>query len=138
MDNKQNAATEVAEKQQEEILFFVYGTLKAGYYNNRLLKKAEFLGTHATEPVYTLFDGGFPIVERGGKTSVKGEVWKATDDETIFDVFRLEGCKREQNAPGSWYTYDKIDTPYGEAHIFVMDEGKGGRNTIINTGVWGR
>lgn len=137
MDNKQNTAVEAAKNEQETILFFVYGTLKKGYGNHGRLRNAEFLGTHVTEPVYTLFDGGFPIVERGGKTSVVGEVYKATDAKTIAGVFELEGCKREQDAPGTWYTYDKIATPYGEAHIFVMNEGKGGRNTIINTGVWG-
>lgn len=117
--------------------FAVYGTLKRNHGNHGYLGSAKFLGVIHTDPVYTLWDGPYPIVTRGGSTSIECEVYQTDNEEEISDVFRLEGCKREQDAPGTWYTYDKITTPYGEANIFVMNEGKSGRKISIESGVWG-
>jgi gamma-glutamylcyclotransferase (GGCT)/AIG2-like uncharacterized protein YtfP len=123
---------------EKEILFFTYGTLKQNYgnYNAILKDKSEFLGTFSTEPNYTMYDGGFPIVEREGNTSIIGELHKTSDPQTIDRVFSLEGCHREQNHPNSWYTYDIIETPYGQAIMFVMDKGTSKRNKIVETGNW--
>lgn len=118
--------------------FFVYGTLKKGKHNNGVMGDSKFLGTAKTEPVYTLFDGGFPIVERGGNTAISGEVFETENEATINRIFNLEGCSKEQHNPRSWYDYDKIETPYGEAVIFVMNEGRSGRgqHLVLNSGVW--
>ena len=119
--------------------FFVYGTLKKGKHNNYIMGDANLLGTAETAPVYSLVGGsGFPIIERGGETSVKGEVFETEDEEIISRIFRLEGCSREQHNPQSWYDYDKIETPFGEAVIFVMDKGKSGRRQdfLLKSGVW--
>jgi len=118
--------------------FFVYGTLKKGKHNNRVMGRAAFLGEAKTEPVYTLFDGNYPIVERGGETAVVGEVFETEDESTINGIFSLEGCSREQHNPKSWYDYDKIETPFGEAVIFVMNKDKSGRgqHLVLNSGEW--
>lgn len=118
--------------------FFVYGTLKRGKHNNYLLSRTRYLGTAKTEPVYTLFDGGYPIIERGGTTAIYGEVFETEDEEIINQVFRLEGCSRIQHDPKSWYDFDILETPFGEANMFVMDTGKSGRgeSKILTSGVW--
>jgi gamma-glutamylcyclotransferase (GGCT)/AIG2-like uncharacterized protein YtfP len=121
-----------------KMLLFSYGTLMMNYGNyQRILKdNSEFLGTFETEPVYTLFDGGFPIVERNGNTSIKGELHYTEYSEVINRVFALEGCSKTQHNPNSWYDYDLIETPYGTAVIFVMDKNKSGRNNKIESGIW--
>ncbi len=120
------------------MIFAVYGTLKSAYGNHRCLGNAEFLGVFRTPPNYTLFDGGFPIVERGGNVGIECELYQTDDEKAIRSVFGLEGCDREQDSPGSWYTYDLLDTPFGQATMFVMNPGAGGRSNIIESGVWGR
>lgn len=121
--------------------YIVYGTLKQGYGNHYLLQDegVTFIGQVQTPPVYTLFDGGFPIVERGGNTSIKGELYEVTDERTIENLNRLEGCTGEQGHPNNWYDIDFVELDNGiVANMYVMDEGKGGRRTIINDGEWKR
>lgn len=120
-------------------LFLVYGTLKQGHGNHRIIAhpSTKFKGTFATPPNYTLFDGGFPVVERGGETAIQGELYEVSDAETIGDVFGLEGCgSMEQHNPANWYDFDLIDTPEGEAVMFVMDFQESGRKQIIKSGKW--
>jgi gamma-glutamylcyclotransferase (GGCT)/AIG2-like uncharacterized protein YtfP len=120
-------------------LFLVYGTLKAAHGNHRLIAHptTKFLGNFVTEPKYTLFDGGFPVVERGGDTPITGELYEVEDPETIDDVFCLEGCSsKTQGHPDNWYDVEPIETPHGEAVMFVMDENKSGRRKIVESGIW--
>jgi gamma-glutamylcyclotransferase (GGCT)/AIG2-like uncharacterized protein YtfP len=124
---------------KKEYIFLTYGTLKLnnGNYNAILKDNSEFLGVFKTKPKYTMYDGGFPIVERDGNTSIVGELHRVTDENTINRVFSLEGCHKQQDHPNSWYTYDVIDTPHGEAVMFVMNEGNSGRTKQLETGIWG-
>jgi gamma-glutamylcyclotransferase (GGCT)/AIG2-like uncharacterized protein YtfP len=69
--------------------FFVYGTLKQGYGNNRLLDTAKFIGPAITNSAaFTLFNGGFPMVRAGGDNHIKGELYE-TDDPNVIQS--LEG-----------------------------------------------
>lgn len=43
-------------------LIFVYGTLKLGFGNNRLLKDATYVGKAETSDMFFMADGGFPVV----------------------------------------------------------------------------
>jgi len=122
---------------EKGLIFFVYGSLKRGYWNNYLFDNGTHLDVYRTEPKYTLFDGSFPVVERGGETSIYGELIHLEDEDEIQSIFDLERCSsREQGNPNNWYDFDIIDTPYGKATIFVVDKGKSGRTNIIKTGVW--
>lgn len=59
-------------------LVFVYGTLKRGYGNNRLLKDAVYTGTDELpgfEMYYSYGEGSFPVIKRNGNGSVVGEVY---------------------------------------------------------------
>jgi len=84
------------------MLVFVYGTLKKGHGNHRLLTNAKFIKTAETMPKYTMFDtGGFPAVIPVGNTSIKGEIYEVTQDEAR-SLDSLEGYPS---------MYDREETP---------------------------
>lgn len=122
----------------DKCLFFVYGTLKKGYGNhNYHLSGSQFLGEFTTEPKYTLFDGGFPVVEREGETAIQGELYLCENESQINSTFQLEGCPSQiQGHKSNWYDFDKIQTPHGEAVMFVMNKNQSGRNKILKSGIW--
>jgi gamma-glutamylcyclotransferase (GGCT)/AIG2-like uncharacterized protein YtfP len=70
---------------------FVYGTLRRGQGNSRLLRGAEFVGNAtASGLLYNL--GGFPGLRLDdAEGDVVGEVWRV-DDATLADLDRLEGA----------------------------------------------
>jgi len=115
----------------------VYGTLKLKYSNNYLLENSKFLGEFKTEPNYTLYGGGFPIIEREGNTPIHVELFEVNDYNVLKNVQSLEGFSGVKGHHSNWYDVDDdIITPYGMATMFVMDKGKSGRNRIIKTGIW--
>jgi gamma-glutamylaminecyclotransferase len=73
---------------------FVYGTLKHGYSNHRLLESAKFLGNAITKQPHVLLDAGFPVCVIAGDndktTYVFGEVYEV-DAATLTRLDRLEG-----------------------------------------------
>jgi len=77
---------------QADARVFVYGSLKRGLYNHRLLTEgATFAGEDRIEGA-TMFDlGAFPAVHLGGAGAVHGEVYRVTP-ETLARLDRLEGC----------------------------------------------
>lgn len=118
------------------MIFATYGTLKFGYSNHYLLKDAKFLGEWKTNPHYTMYGGGFPIVERGGTDSMQVELYKTDDEHTIHNVNSLEGCTGIQHHEDNWYDFDYLDTPHGKAVIFVMNHA--GRREVIKNGLWNK
>ena len=116
----------------------VYGTLKRGhgnwghYLNNEHVK---FLGTALTEPKFKMFNGGFPIVEENGETSIHIEVFEVNNENVIKHINNLEGYYGENN-PKNWYHTIEIDTPYGKANMFVMESHKHNRTEILKNGKW--
>jgi gamma-glutamylaminecyclotransferase len=72
-------------------LLFVYGTLKRGFGNNRVLGDSKFLFTGTTKEPYGFFDlGAFPCITKDGDVHVQGEVFEL-DDATLERADRLEG-----------------------------------------------
>lgn len=59
-------------------ILFVYGTLKRGQSNHRLLADQEFFGEAASAPRYRVFDlGAYPGMVRDEENglAVRGELW---------------------------------------------------------------
>ncbi|KRR02288.1 gamma-glutamylcyclotransferase family protein [Bradyrhizobium valentinum] len=81
---------------------FVYGTLKSGLFNHRLLGGCEFFGGAVTVPTYKMIETGFPVIlpDPEGKP-LAGEIY-TVDDETLA---RLDQLERE----GSSYDRELID-----------------------------
>lgn|SRR5690348_4803270 len=78
---------------------FVYGTLKQGYGNNRLLDKAKFV-ENAVIPGFKLYDSGFPVAAPDEFSAVSGEIWDISGDHqerTLFNLDSLEGEGRMYN-----------------------------------------
>ena len=76
-------------------LIFVYGTLKSGYNNNRLLARgdAQCLGAAVTFPEFRLmaYEGGIPFMfSHKPGNGIKGELWLVNDD-CLASLDRLEG-----------------------------------------------
>jgi len=115
------------------ILIAVYGTLRKGNGNHRLIENADYKGTYTTEPIYNLYSlGGFPGLKEGGKTAVVMEVY-AVNAEEARRVDGLEGYY-----PGETPTfYDKIniDTPYGKAGVYTYVR-QPSESSLIESGDW--
>jgi gamma-glutamylaminecyclotransferase len=63
-------------------LLFVYGTLKRGQRNHRLIADQEFIGEAATAPRYRVFDlGPYPGLVRDDTSglAIRGELFAVTD-----------------------------------------------------------
>jgi len=76
-------------------LIFVYGTLKRGYGNNRLLEQSRFVDAATTENRYPLVVSGIPYLHDVPNVGhhVTGEIWEVTDDQ-LRRVDQLEGHGR--------------------------------------------
>ncbi len=73
---------------------FVYGSLRHGLGNHRLMEGSRFIAADRTRPAFSLRDlGSFPGMVAGGTTSVIGEVWEV-DAATLGRLDRLEGHPR--------------------------------------------
>jgi len=107
---------------KNKVRFAVYGTLRKGNGNHRLLQDAEYLGTIKTEPIYTMVSlGGFPAVKENGNTSIVCEIYETDDEDIIKSVFRLEGCTGVKGHPNNWYDFVELDTNWGKANMFTMN-----------------
>ena len=87
---------------------FVYGTLKRGYNNNRLLEGEVFVSEASTnEKLYVLKDVGVPVATLPALVPhllplpIKGEVWTLSDKHVLKDLDSLEGY------------YENLDDEYG-------------------------
>ena len=96
-------------------LVMVYGSLLEGLHNHSVLNYSGMVGYHKTDSIYTMISlGGFPGVLKRGKTSIKGEVYEV-DLNTFKALDRLEGHP-------TFYHRELIDTPYGEAWIYILTD----------------
>lgn len=106
---------------------FVYGSLKQGFGNHRLLEGSKYLGEAVTKPEFTMYDlGAFPAITRGGSSEIHGEVYEV--DDNVFQ--RLDALEGYPN----FYDRMQIETPYGEAWVYFVD--KSYNSSVIETGVW--
>ena len=109
---------------------FVYGTLRRGQRNHALLGSGRLLGPFITRPLYTMLDlGAYPAVVPGGSTAVTGEVY-AVDAQILASLDRLEGYPR-------LYTREILETPYGNAWLYIYLGSPAGRRSI-GAGDWVR
>lgn len=97
----------------------VYGTLKQGYGNHRLLEGKTMLGIGVTDIRYNIISGGFPIIMASDDgLPVKVEVYDISDDaECLQNLDALEG---------EGVMYDRKDVPIivdGERVLCSIYEG---------------
>lgn len=118
--------------------FFVYGTLKRGYGNNRIFQNsptAQFVEEGITEPKFNLYDlGFFPGVTEDGTTAIKGEIWSVEDEETKRRLDGLEGYYANDPKGG---LYDKKVIVVNEkpVNIYLINNERGKK---LESGKWER
>ena len=118
---------------------FVYGTLKRGHHNHRLLespniKDTMYLGRCRITGNFRMIDlGNFPAVQRTtgvGPQSIYGEVYQISE-ETLDGLDMLEGN-------GSFYTREKVSTAFKNSWIYLLPSNDRYARAYaeIPTGVW--
>lgn len=102
---------------------FVYGTLKSGHGNNRLLEGCTLLGEFVTLQTFSMFNAGFPVTfykQRGH--AVLGEVYEIPEDQLKDTIRRLDMLESE----GSMYSRETVralplsdSSPAIETYMYV-------------------
>lgn len=114
-------------------LVSVYGSLRKGMGNHRLLENSTFVGTFRTDPVYSLYSlGGFPGLKENGNTSVVMEVYEV-DDDTNERLDSLEGYSEDGN--NTFYDKVTIQTPWGESGLYIYVPNVS-RDRLVESGDW--
>ena len=114
-------------------LVAVYGTLKQGHGNHRLLSQSQFMG-HETLYGWEMHSLGFcpAIVYSTPDSKVWTEVYKV-DEDTFRRLDMLEGYP-------SFYNRKLVTTQYGEAWVYFFDSARDisnfGEDSIVENGVW--
>ena len=94
-----------------EHLVFVYGTLKKGFSNHRLLASSELLGAAQTVKMYAMYSTGVPIVVKDESISpIFGELYRV-DEVTLVYLDSLEGHP-------DWYRREEVE-------VLLEAEGEG-------------
>jgi gamma-glutamylcyclotransferase (GGCT)/AIG2-like uncharacterized protein YtfP len=95
-------------------LVFVYGTLRRGGSNHYMLENSDFVGSHETEPRYTMFRlGQFPAVVARGVTSIIGEIYRIEDE--VFSLLDELECFPHV------FSRQILATPSGDAWMYVYN-----------------
>lgn len=118
------------ERNFNPFLCAVYGTLKRGFNNNRVLADSEFIGECYSENKFTMYsiNDWFPGVIEDGEASIKLEVFKVVDSEIANNLDRLEGYP-------DMYCKTTINTVFGKATMYVYNNNVTGRK-VIKSGNW--
>lgn len=109
---------------------FVYGTLRSGQGNHRLLAGSSSSGLVRTTPEYSMVSCGmFPAIAKEGGTAILGEVYEV-DAKTLERLDRLEGVPNH-------YFRDEITIEDGSKALayFYPVERIAGRDLILS-GDW--
>ena len=114
---------------------FVYGTLKRGFDNHTLLRKAEFLGKAKTvNKMQMLSLGLFPMVTDEQSVSIiYGEVYNI-DKKTLNELDMLEGHP-------NFYTRKTTDIVLNNTVVKAIVYLKGKKyhsrdNVVVHSGEW--
>lgn len=130
-----NGSIKMKNKKNNNTLICVYGTLRSGFSNHRVMGDSELIGTGKTTEKYKLTASGIPFVSPKEQISnVTVEVYSVTPQQ-LPRIDGLEGYNPNDHE-GSWYKRTPISVTLDngkeiEASIYFGDrEG----NTLIETG----
>lgn len=102
------------------MLVAVYGTLKRGFHNHKIIADAEYLGDDKLDGIalYLLeFFPGAKYVE--GKRAFV-EIFRLTEEYQLNLMDYLEGYD-PHDPEGSLYKREVVKTKYGEAYIYIFN-----------------
>ena len=110
-------------------LVAVYGSLREGFGNNRLLEGSKKVSTEVLEGEYTMLDlGAFPGVILEGETPITIEVYEV-DECTFQSLDMLEGYP-------SFYNRQLFNTSVGDAWMYFLEGREGWSNSYVPSGDW--
>lgn len=109
---------------------FVYGTLMAGYGNNRIIQEGSLI-TRATLKGLGMWDYGFfPVVSSKANSEVVGEVWEIDDDQ-------LQHCDWLEGHPTF---YHRVEWPCEDiettVQVYIQDRNQVENLPFIPSGDW--
>jgi gamma-glutamylcyclotransferase (GGCT)/AIG2-like uncharacterized protein YtfP len=98
------------------MLVFVYGTLKRGYANHRVMLRADgkYLGEAVVSGYACINTPWYPYAIKQANAKIKGEVFEL-ENENIVHLDTLEGYP-------SHYDRDIIKTKYGDCWIYYSKD----------------
>ena len=92
-------------------IVFVYGTLRQGYHNHRLIIDCRFIDTARTVNDYAMYANGIPYVSDNEKVSqIYGELY-LVKPKILFNLDMLEGHP-------AWYKRKKVPTETMSGKIY--------------------
>lgn len=86
------------------MFLFVYGTLKKGFGNNRILQSSEFVSEAVTRDPFVLFRSGFPVMMREPNDAIVDRYWLPVQGE-VYSVRHPEVWARLDNLEGVPHMY---------------------------------
>ena len=111
----------------------VYGTLKRGYRNHRLLARSRFLGTDHLRSIVLYDLGPCPGAVAAPSMGVLVEVWEV--NETVFaHLDELEGFNAQAPEHGD-YNRHRFETRFGPAWVYLYNHSVAGCRRITR-GAW--
>lgn len=120
-------------------LVAVYGSLRKGFGNHRVLGDSEFVVQTTLEGDYRMISlGGFPgVMETKAKksTSIVVEVYRVTDDYTAKSLDMLEGFRGK--GCDNFYDREEVTLANGMvSEIYLLREEDYGNYDKVETGDW--
>jgi gamma-glutamylcyclotransferase (GGCT)/AIG2-like uncharacterized protein YtfP len=112
-------------------LIFVYGTLKKGFSNHRLLEKDKFISEAETIDKYAMYVHGIPYVNYDEPISeITGEIYQVSKMSLLM-IDLLEGHP-------SWYYRKKIyvETDEGKVYKAWMYFNEQKTNDLVESGTY--
>lgn len=108
----------------------VYGSLKQGFGNHRLLEHVPCLDNNVTFTGTMKSLGGYPCVTQHGSTVITGELYEV-DDATLQRLDQLEGHPH-------YYERKIVETSAGPAWIYLIDDPSvyEGSTRLVHDGCW--
>ena len=117
--------------EQKNTLVAVYGSLRSGQPNHRLLTQYETLSTERSVPEFTMISlGGFPGLI-AGRSAVVLELYEV-DSDTMQQLDWLEGYP-------DFYNRRIIDTSRGDAWVYFLadpDLHRYRNQEVVESGDW--
>lgn len=107
-------------------LVAVYGSLRAGMGNHRVLGASTKVGSCKVQGWVMRSLGGFPYIHHG-----EGEIVIEVYEVNALTSARLDGL---EGYP-SFYNREQIDTPFGKAWIYFIED-RSHTAPLVTSGDW--
>ncbi|RED50264.1 gamma-glutamylcyclotransferase family protein [Seonamhaeicola aphaedonensis] len=118
--------------------YFVYGTLKKGYCNHKLLRDSKKIRDYITRPEYSMVNlQSFPGVVKNGNTAIHGEIYEVVDEMIEKSLDKLEGYYKPNNKE-NLFNKEYFDIEGEKVFIYILNTSKVAieKYQIIPTGKW--